>query len=163
MHHYETSIYIFFLLKEIAASALLIFFDRDSTLLTILGGSWKITWPKLTFGVVATFRSSWIIFGRSLMIHWIYIFKYDYNFWYNQIDNSVLWRQSLFFIFAKSRILIDSMKIHKFHSTSRRASQMVLLQCILLTRDCPPCSLPPLISFYFHNIKKKVFPPGRLN
>jgi hypothetical protein len=33
-------------LKEIAASALMIFFERDSILLTILlmvGGSWKIT------------------------------------------------------------------------------------------------------------------------
>jgi hypothetical protein len=36
------------LLKEIAASALMIFLDRDSILPTILlmvGESWKITWP----------------------------------------------------------------------------------------------------------------------
>jgi hypothetical protein len=60
-------------LKEIAASAFMIFLERDSILLTILlivGGSWKISWPKLTFGVAATFRPSWIIFGRSLMVDW---------------------------------------------------------------------------------------------
>jgi hypothetical protein len=39
-------IYIYILLKEIAASALMIFFDKDSILLTILlmvGGSSKIS------------------------------------------------------------------------------------------------------------------------
>jgi hypothetical protein len=48
------------LLKEIAASALMIFFDRDSILLMILltvGGSWKITY-KVS------------ILRRSLMVNW---------------------------------------------------------------------------------------------
>jgi hypothetical protein len=35
-------IYVYFLLKERAASALMIFFDRDLILLMV-GGSWKIT------------------------------------------------------------------------------------------------------------------------
>jgi hypothetical protein len=58
---------------EIAASALMIFLDIDSILLTILlmvGGSWKITRPKITFGVVPTFRFSWITLGRSLIVDW---------------------------------------------------------------------------------------------
>jgi hypothetical protein len=40
------------LLKEIAASALMIFFEKDSIPLAILlmeGGSWKITCPKYIF------------------------------------------------------------------------------------------------------------------
>jgi hypothetical protein len=46
------------MLKEIAASALTIFFDKDSILRTILlmvGESWITTLPKLPFGAVATF------------------------------------------------------------------------------------------------------------
>jgi hypothetical protein len=60
------------LLKEIATSALMIFFDKDSilTILLMVGGSLKISCPKLAFGVVATFLFSWIIFRRNLMINW---------------------------------------------------------------------------------------------
>jgi hypothetical protein len=53
---YIYKIYYIFL-NERAASTLMIFLDRDSILLTIflmVGGSWKITWPKLTCFVSTT-------------------------------------------------------------------------------------------------------------